>query len=65
MMEQTNTGKGHRDIVFVTGINHIIVTDRTAGLSDILNAGPVSPLCIEFYFLTFTFLNTTALRAGI
>ena len=43
MMEQTNTGKGHRDIVFVTGINHIIVTDRTAGLGDILNAGPVSP----------------------
>ena len=41
MVEQTNTGECHRHSVFVAHIDHVIVTDRSARLRDILYAALV------------------------
>ena len=37
MMEQAHTGKCHSNTVFVAAFDNEIVTDRSAGLCDILN----------------------------
>ena len=41
MVEQTNTGECHRHSVFVAHIDHVVVTDRSARLRDILYAALV------------------------
>ena len=38
MVEQTNTGECHRHSVFIAHIDHIVVTDRSTRLCDILYA---------------------------
>ena len=44
MVEQSDVGEGHRDAVFVAGLDDIIVADGTAGLCDILHAALVGTL---------------------
>ena len=34
MMEQSQAAKRHGDAVFVTGVNHLLVADGTAGLDN-------------------------------
>ena len=41
MVEQTNTGECHRHSVFVAHIDHVVVTDRSTRLRDILYAALV------------------------
>lgn len=41
MVEQTNTGECHRHSVFIAHIDHIVVTDRSTRLCDILYAALV------------------------
>ena len=38
MVEQSDTRKRHSDIVLVAGLDNVVVTDRAAGLRDVLNA---------------------------
>ena len=38
MVEQTDTGECHRHSVFIAHIDHVVVTDRSARLRDILYA---------------------------
>ena len=45
-MEQTNAGECHRHSVFVAHIDHVVVTDRSARLGDILYAALVGTLDI-------------------
>ena len=46
MVEQSDTGERHSHIVLVAGLNNVVVSDRTAGLSNILNAGTLCSLDI-------------------
>ena len=46
MVEQTNAGECHRHSVFVAHIDHVVVTDRSARLGDILYAALVGTLDI-------------------
>ena len=46
MVEQSNTCESHCDAILVASLNNIIVTDRTAGLSDEINAALSSTLYI-------------------
>ena len=39
VMEQAHTGKGHDHSLLVALLNDQIITDRTAGLCDVLNTG--------------------------
>ena len=43
MVEQTNAGEGHCHVIFVAGLNDIVVPDGAAGLSNVLNAAAVRP----------------------
>ena len=38
-MEQTSAGEAHGDVIFVGGLDDIVVTDRAAGLGDVAHAG--------------------------
>ena len=44
MMEQADSRKRHCNAVLIAGFNYIVVTDRTAGLCDKLNAALVCAL---------------------
>ena len=44
MMEQAHTGEAHHHVVFVAGVNHVIVPDGAAGLGHILHAAAVGAL---------------------
>ena len=44
MMEQTDSGKCHCHIVFVAGLDNVIVTDGTARLCNICNAASMCAL---------------------
>ena len=46
VMEQTNTGKCHHHIIFVAGLNHCIITDRTARLCNICHTALMGPFNI-------------------
>ena len=46
MMEQTKPCKCHRHPVFVTGLDHIVVSHGSARLRDILHTASVRPLNI-------------------
>ena len=39
VMEQAHTGKGHDHSLLVALLNDQIITDRAAGLCDVLNTG--------------------------
>ena len=41
MVEEAHAGEGHGDAVFVAGGYHVVVTNRTAGLGNILHAALV------------------------
>ena len=41
MVEQTNTGECHRHSVFVAHIDHVVVTDRSARLREILSTATI------------------------
>lgn len=46
MVEKTNAGEGHGNIVFVAGEDHIVIAHRTACLCDIFDATLVGALNI-------------------
>ncbi len=43
-MEQAKASKGHCNAIFITGLNNIVVTNRTAWLCNVGNPGAVCPL---------------------
>ena len=45
-MEQTDTGECHRHSVFIAHIDHVVVTDRSTRLCDILYTALVGTLNI-------------------
>ena len=44
MMEQPESRHGHGNVVFIAGLDDIIITDRTAGLGNIIHTAAVRPL---------------------
>ena len=38
VMEQADAGEGHRHVVFVAGLDHVVVADRAAGFRDVGDA---------------------------
>ena len=44
MVEQTDAGKCHGHAILVAGLYHVVITDRTAWLRDILHTALVSTL---------------------
>ena len=46
MVEQAHTGERHGDAILVAGLNHIVITDRAAGLCDKLHTALMGALDI-------------------
>ena len=43
-MEQPDAAEGHRDVVFIAGVDDLLVADGAAGLNDGGHAGAAGPL---------------------
>ena len=39
-------GKGHSDVIFISGFNYIVIPNRTTGLGNIFNTALMRPLYI-------------------
>ena len=43
-MEQTDSSKRHRHTIFITGLDHVVITDGTAWLGDVFHTALICPV---------------------